>query len=218
THGHGFDAARLDLFTGAVVYVTPTRDGDGAAREIAHFWEDVLETHPVLIDAAQHDRQLALTSHLPQAVASLLARYLARATPPGATFGPGARDATRLAASEPALWTEIFLMNRADLLPALRPLEAPLGELERAREAGEHAGVAGRLPRAACSASPPLSGSRPRSPATPRCGAGRCGASPSRCAPWAHASTTRTATRCRSRSAAGGCTRSPTRPPSPARR
>src|SRR5439155_287480 len=30
THGHGFDAARLDLFTGAVVYVTPTRAGDGA--------------------------------------------------------------------------------------------------------------------------------------------------------------------------------------------
>src|SRR3989454_6490416 len=38
-------------------------------------------------------RSLALTSHLPQAVASLLAHYLARATPPGATFGPGARDA-----------------------------------------------------------------------------------------------------------------------------
>jgi len=89
THGHGFRAARLDLFKNAVVYITPTRDGDGAAREIAHFWEDVLATHPVLIDAAQHDRQLALTSHLPQAVASLLARYLAHATPPGATFGPG---------------------------------------------------------------------------------------------------------------------------------
>src|SRR5207245_2264278 len=115
THGHGFRAARLDLFKNAVVYITPTRDGDGAAREIAHFWEDVLATHPVLIDAAQHDRQLALTSHLPQAVASLLAPSLAPATPPGATFGPGARDATRLAASEPALWTEIFLMNRDEL-------------------------------------------------------------------------------------------------------
>ena len=149
THGHGFDAARLDLFKHAVVYVTPTRDGDAAAREIAHFWEDVLETHPVLIDAAQHDRQLALTSHLPQAVASLLARYLAHATPPGATFGPGARDATRLAASEPALWTEIFLMNRDELLPALRSLEEPLGELERALEAGDAAGLTAWLRRGA---------------------------------------------------------------------
>ena len=149
THGHGFGAARLDLFRGAVVYVTPTRDGDGAAREVAHFWESVLEAHPVRIDAAQHDRQLALTSHLPQAVASLLAHYLARATPPGATFGPGARDATRLAASEPALWTEIFLMNRDELLPALRSLEEPLGELERALEAGDEAALAAWLRRGA---------------------------------------------------------------------
>jgi prephenate dehydrogenase len=137
THAHGFAAARVDLLTGAVVYVTPTRDGDGAAREVCHFWENVVGAHPVVIDAAQHDRQLALTSHLPQAVASLLANYLAHVLPPGATLGPGARDATRVAAGESALWTEIFLMNRDELLPALRALEEPLGELERALEAGD---------------------------------------------------------------------------------
>ena len=149
THAHGFAAARVDLFKGAVVYITATRDGDGAAREVAHFWESVLEAHAVLIDAAQHDHQLALTSHLPQAVASLLAHHLAHATPPGATFGPGARDATRLAASEPALWTEIFLMNRDELLPALRSLEEPLGELERALETGNAQAVTAWLSRAA---------------------------------------------------------------------
>ena len=149
THAHGFAAARVDLFKGAVVYITATRDGDGAAREVAHFWESVLEAHAVLIDAAQHDHQLALTSHLPQAVASLLAHHLAHATPPGATFGPGARDATRLAASEPALWTEIFLLNRDELLPALRSLEEPLGELERALEMGNPQAVTAWLSRAA---------------------------------------------------------------------
>jgi len=149
THEHGFAAARLDLFTGAVVYVTPARNGNGAAREVAHFWETVLGARPVVIDAAQHDRQLALTSHLPQAVASLLASYLARAVPPGATLGSGARDTTRLAASEPALWTEIFLMNRDELLPALRALEEPLGELERALEAGDVGTLRACLTRAA---------------------------------------------------------------------
>lgn len=149
THEHGFAAARLDLFTGAVVYITPTRDGNGTAREVAHFWESVLGTHPVVIDAAQHDRQLALTSHLPQAVASMLAAYLARAAPPGAMLGPGARDTTRLAASDPALWTEIFLMNRDELLSALRALEEPLGELERALEAGDAGGLRACLGRAA---------------------------------------------------------------------
>lgn len=137
THAHGFAAARLELFQGAVVYVTPTRDGDGAAREVAHFWAETLAAHPVMIDAARHDRQLALTSHLPQVVASLLAHFLARTAPPGSSYGPGARDTTRLAASEAALWSEILLMNRDEVLPALRALEEPLGEIERALETGD---------------------------------------------------------------------------------
>src|SRR5881396_153945 len=82
THAHGFAAARVDLFKGAIVYITATRDGDGAASEVSHFWESVLEAHPVRIDAAQHDRSEEHTSHLPQAVASLLAHCLALAATP----------------------------------------------------------------------------------------------------------------------------------------
>jgi prephenate dehydrogenase len=149
THAHGFAAARVDLFKGAIVYITATRDGNGAAREVSHFWESVLEAHPVLIDAAQHDHQLALTSHLPQAIASLLANVFALAAPPGATFGPGARDTTRLASSEPGLWSEILLMNRDEVLPVLRALEEPLGELERALETGNAQAVTAWLSRAA---------------------------------------------------------------------
>lgn len=149
THEHGFGAARLGLFHRAVVYITPTRDGDAAAREIAHFWSDAMEAHPVTIDAAAHDRQLATTSHVPQVVGSLLAAFLARSAPPGATIGPGARDTTRLAASEPALWTEILLLNRDELLPALRSLEAPLGEVERALETGDAPALTAWLARAA---------------------------------------------------------------------
>ncbi len=149
THAHGFAAARVDLFKGAIVYIAATRHGDGAAREVSHFWASVLEAHPVLIDAAQHDHQLALTSHLPQAMASLLANVFARSAPPGATFGPGARDTTRLASSEPGLWSEILLMNRDEVLPVLRALEEPLGELERALETGNAQAVTAWLSRAA---------------------------------------------------------------------
>ncbi len=141
THRRGFEAARAELFRGAIVYVTPVPGGDAAAREVSHFWKTVLEANPVVIDAARHDAQVALTSHLPQAVASLLAGALAARIPPGASLGPGARDATRLAASDPALWTEIFLMNRDVLLPELRTLRAPLDELERALDAGDAAAV-----------------------------------------------------------------------------
>jgi prephenate dehydrogenase len=149
THRHGFAASRAELFRGAVVYVTPVAGGDAVAREIAHFWHSVLDAQPVVIDAAVHDAQVALASHLPQAVASLLARVLADRLPPGATLGPGARDVTRLAASEPRLWTEIFLMNRDVLLPELRGLREPLAELERALEAGDPAAVAAWLERGA---------------------------------------------------------------------
>jgi prephenate dehydrogenase len=153
SHLRGFDAARVDLFRGAVVYVTPCDGGGEAegsvAREVAHFWESVLEAHPVILDAAQHDAQLAVTSHVPQIVASLLADFLARRAPPGASFGRGALDTTRLAASDPTLWTEILLMNRDELLPALRALEESLGTAERALELGDAGALRAWLTRAA---------------------------------------------------------------------
>jgi cyclohexadieny/prephenate dehydrogenase len=149
THRRGFEASRADLFRGAVVYVTPCGGADGAAREVAHFWETVLEAHAVVLAADRHDAQLAATSHLPQVVASLLAHFLAQHTPPGATLGPGARDTTRLAAGDPTLWTEILLMNRDEVLAVLRALEEPLGAVERALEAGDAAALHAWLGRGA---------------------------------------------------------------------
>jgi prephenate dehydrogenase len=149
THRRGFEASRADMFRRAVVYVTPCAHGADAAREIAHFWRDVLDAEPVVLDAARHDAQLAATSHVPQVVASLLGAFLARHAPPGSSFGTGAADTTRLAASDPALWTEILLMNRDEILPALRALEESLGTVERALEVGDAAALAEWLTRAA---------------------------------------------------------------------
>jgi prephenate dehydrogenase len=151
THRHGFEAARADLFRGAVVYVTPCPGPGGAeaVREIVHFWEEVLGAEPVVLEAALHDAQLAATSHLPQVVASLLADFLAQHAPPGSSFGPGAADTTRLAASEPGMWTEILLMNRDEILPALRSLEESLGTVERALEVGDAPTLTAWLSRAA---------------------------------------------------------------------
>ena len=143
THASGFAAARPDRLRGCVVYVTETGAPDGyrAARAVSGFWEQVLEASPVLIDAAAHDRQLAWTSHLPQAVASALAKVLADRGLAGVSFGAGARDTTRLAASSPEMWVDILLYNQPALDEALERTTAGLAELRRLLAAGDAEGV-----------------------------------------------------------------------------
>lgn len=143
THGSGFAAARPDRLRGCVVYVceTGTPGGDQAARRVMSFWEQVLEAQPVLIDAAAHDRQLAWTSHLPQAVASALAKALADRGLAGLSFGTGARDTTRLAASSPDMWIDILLYNRAAVVEALEATEQSLADLRRLVAAGDADGL-----------------------------------------------------------------------------
>ncbi|HKT60642.1 MAG TPA: prephenate dehydrogenase [Gemmatimonadales bacterium] len=143
THGSGFSAARPDRLKGCVVYVCETGapGGDQVGRRIMRFWAEVLEAQPVLIDAAAHDRQLAWTSHLPQVMASVLARTLAERGLAGVSFGTGARDTTRLAASSPEMWVDILRYNRAALADALAATGASLAELCRLLEADDADGL-----------------------------------------------------------------------------
>ena len=143
THASGFAAARPDRLRGCVVYVCDTGapGGDQAARQVMSFWDQVLEAQPVLIDAAAHDRQLAWTSHLPQVVASALAKTLADRGLAGLSFGSGARDTTRLAASSPEMWLDILLYNRTAVTEALDATEASLAELRRLLAAGNADGL-----------------------------------------------------------------------------
>lgn len=130
THVSGFDGAAKVRYRGALVYITPLPEGENAAREIADFWFSVLEAAPVFWDAAEHDRVLAWTSHLPQAVASALAAALCRRGPKAVSYGSGARDTTRLAGSSPEMWRDVLLLNRGAVLEALEGLEDELGTLK----------------------------------------------------------------------------------------
>jgi len=143
THASGWAAARPDRLRGCVVYVCETGAPDGhlAAGAVRHFWEHVLEASPVLIDPAAHDRQLAWTSHLPQAVAYALAKALAGRVLGGVSYGTGARDTTRLAGSSPDMWADILLYNRTALSEALRSTEDELAALRELLDAGDEAGL-----------------------------------------------------------------------------
>ena len=143
THDSGFGAARPDRLRGCVVYVceSDSLEGSRAARRVMRFWEEVLEAHPVLIAAAAHDRQLAWTSHLPQAVAYALAKALSDRRLGGVSYGSGARDTTRLAASSPDMWLDILLQNGDPLVEALSSVETGVAELRRLIEAGDRQGL-----------------------------------------------------------------------------
>jgi prephenate dehydrogenase len=143
THASGFLAASPERLRGCAVYVCETGEpgGDRAARALMRFWQDVLEASPILIDAAAHDRQLAWTSHLPQAVASALAKSLADRGLAGLSFGTGARDTTRLAGSSPDLWVDVLLYNREGIGEAITAAEGALAELRRLIVAGDAEGL-----------------------------------------------------------------------------
>jgi prephenate dehydrogenase len=139
THESGFRSASPDRLRGCVVYVceSGTPQGYRASGTIAGFWEQVLEASPVLIDSEAHDRQLAWTSHLPQAVAYAVAKLLGDQGLDGVSFGTGARDTLRLAASNPEMWVEILLMNREAVGSALEQTGTGIAELRRLLSAAD---------------------------------------------------------------------------------
>jgi prephenate dehydrogenase len=139
THETGFASALPERFQGCVVYIceTGTAQGHRAAGVVAAFWEDTLGASPVFIAAEAHDRQLAWTSHLPQAVAFALAKVLSDQKLGGVSFGSGARDTLRLAASNPEMWVDILRYNRKPVSEALARAEAGVAELRRLIDAGD---------------------------------------------------------------------------------
>ena len=138
SHERGAEHARPDLFEGAVCVVTatPSTQADALAR-IESFWCG-LGARIVRRDPATHDREVAWMSHVPHALAFAFARALGEA-PDGAreVAGPGFRDFTRIARSDPELWAEILVANGKALAGPLACVAGQLAELARAVEAGD---------------------------------------------------------------------------------
>jgi prephenate dehydrogenase len=150
THETGFRSARPDRLRGCIVYICESGSPGGhrAADAIAGFWERTMEASPVRIEAENHDRQLAWTSHLPQAVACALTRCLAQHSQPGVSYGTGARDTTRLAASNPDMWADILLLNATTVGAALERTESQLWELRQLLATGDATGLRSYLTEA----------------------------------------------------------------------
>jgi prephenate dehydrogenase len=106
----GVASARADLFQGATWFID--RD-DATVREIIA----ACGANAEIVDASEHDRALALTSHLPQILSTALASYLHDQNVDLRFAGPGLRTFLRLAGSEASVWTPIIDANRENLRP-----------------------------------------------------------------------------------------------------
>jgi prephenate dehydrogenase len=129
----GYAHARVDLFDGATVIVTPAETSEPAAvKTITALWEALGAGRVLTLDPDAHDRAVAAISHLPHLAAFALVDAVERFEP-GAfdVAARGFRDTTRIAASDPTMWEEIFLANRDALAAGLEAFRDALADLAR---------------------------------------------------------------------------------------
>lgn len=156
----GPDAADPSLFERRTVVVCGEPETDPVAvAAVERLWTG-LGASVLRETAAAHDRAIAMTSHLPHLLAFALVRAArAAGDAPGrderaayesvARFaGPSFESATRVAASNPGLWTELLLANRTAVVEALPSLHAALRDLESAVSTGNAAALRERLAEA----------------------------------------------------------------------
>lgn len=142
----GPEFADADLFQGRLAVVTQTPRTEAAALEkTAAFWR-ALGSRVRVMSPEEHDRALALTSHVPHLLASVLAGIL-----PPELFeltATGFRDTTRVAAGDPSIWTGIFAQNQVAVLDALNLLHERLAQFQQAVQAEDWATVDALLAQA----------------------------------------------------------------------
>ena len=125
----GAESARSDLFQGCIWAFDPT----GVEPDSLYLGLELISAcgaTPLSISAEDHDRAVAIASHLPQMISTLLARQLESTSSSYLDLaGGGLRDTTRIAASSPALWSEILSQNSQALRPLLEKVLADLTEV-----------------------------------------------------------------------------------------
>ncbi len=126
----GATAARADLFEGRTWILTP---GETTSPEVIQVAKTIISQMGATVltrTAGEHDRAIALVSHLPQVLSSLTASALVGKDQKDIDLsGQGLRDVSRLGESSPELWRELLISNRAELLPLLKDIENELSKL-----------------------------------------------------------------------------------------
>ena len=147
----GVHAGRADLFAYHKVILTPLQSSSPAAvQKLTQLWQ-AAQAEVICMPVAQHDEVLAHTSHLPHLLAFNLVEQLAKHSNNLDVFryaAGGFRDFSRIAASDPQMWHDIFLANREAVLKAINGFEQQLATLKQLIEQEQSAPLIGLLSRA----------------------------------------------------------------------
>ncbi len=142
TEQSGPESGFATLFSGRWCILTPPPGADEAAVEtLRAFWQ-ACGSHVDVMDVDHHDRVLAITSHLPHLIAYNIvatAADLEEVTDSEVIkySAGGFRDFTRIAASDPTMWRDVFLNNRGAVLEMLGRFSEDLSALQRAIRWGD---------------------------------------------------------------------------------
>ena len=124
----GAQSARADLFTTRSWIITPTPECSESSLDLVKELIDLLGASVVTLASEEHDRAVAAISHIPQITSTLLGGALASMPLEWlALSGAGLRDTTRIAASDPALWSEIIYANRVEIAQIAKKMHEALG-------------------------------------------------------------------------------------------
>jgi prephenate dehydrogenase len=141
----GPDGASSSVVDGIVWALTPTEQTEGGAIELLESWVTSVGSRPIRLDPDRHDRLVAIVSHLPQVASTVLMGLAAteEADEPDLLLlaAGGFRDLTRLASSNPSLWSDILLSNREAIAEAIDLYVRRLIELRDLVEDGKAAAV-----------------------------------------------------------------------------
>jgi prephenate dehydrogenase len=125
-----------EIFAGATWFLTPTAETDPERYRLVHGFVASLGAVPVAVDPHAHDRLVALTSHVPHALANVLLNHAGSVRVEGheplAAAGGSLRDMTRVAGANPRIWVDIFLENADEVGRALAEHRRQIDEVERA--------------------------------------------------------------------------------------
>lgn len=144
----GVHAGKIDLFANHKVILTPLASSDPiAVQKLIQLWQSA-QAEVICMDVAQHDEVLAHTSHLPHLMAFNLVEQLANRQDNLDIFryaAGGFRDFSRIAASDPQMWHDIFFANKKAILSAVTGFEDQLQRFKQVIESEDSHALMGML-------------------------------------------------------------------------